>query len=141
MNEILFDFGLNTTSSCSSCNSFGENNTHLFCDCAITQCLWKKLQFKLKDDLTVFPLTQQAAIFDFLEANCQSYLIENHILHIPKLYIYKSRKNNFLSSNCLLKEISKIKNIEKKVASVNEKENIAYKKMRKNWRQTTLKSW
>ena len=88
--------------------------THLFCDCAITQCLWKKLQFKLKDDLTAFPLTPQAAIFDFLEANCQSYLIENHILHIPKLYIYKSRKNKFLRSNCLLKEISKIKNMEKK---------------------------
>ena len=23
---------------------------YLFCDCTITQCLWKKLQFKLKDD-------------------------------------------------------------------------------------------
>ena len=35
----------------------------------------------------------------------------------------------FLSSTCLLKEVSKIKNIEKKaVASVNEKKNIAYKR-------------
>ena len=84
---------------------------------------------KLKDDLTLLPLTPQAAIFGFLEIDCQSYLIQNHILLILKLYIYKSRKILFLSSTCLLKEVSKIKNIEKKVvASVNEKKNIAYKR-------------
>ena len=121
LNEKLFVFGLSTTSSCSFCNSFGENITHLFCDCTITQCLWKKLQLKLKDDITLLPLTPQAAIFGFLEGNCQSYLIQNHILLISKLYIYKSRKNKFLSSTCLLKDISNIKNIEKKVTSVNEK--------------------
>ena len=89
----------------------------------------KKLQLKLKDNLTLLPLTPQAAIFDFLEADCQSYLIQNHILLILKLYICKSRKNKFLSSTCLLKEISKIKSKEKKVASVNEKKkNIAYKR-------------
>ena len=49
-------------------------------------------------------------------------LIQNGILLISKLYIYKSRKNKFLGSTCLLKEISKIKNIEKKNASVNEKQ-------------------
>ena len=84
---------------------------------------------KLKDDLTLLPLTPQAVIFGFLEIDCQSYLIQNHILLILKLYIYKSRKIFFLSSTCLLKEVSKIKNIEKKVvASVNEKKNIAYKR-------------
>ena len=84
---------------------------------------------KLKDDLTLHPLTPQAAIFGFPEIDCQSYLIQNHILLISMLYIYMSRKNIFLSSTCLLKEVSKIKNIEKKVvASVNEKKNIAYKR-------------
>ena len=39
LNEKLFVFGLSTTSSSSFCNSFGEHITHLFCDCAITQCL------------------------------------------------------------------------------------------------------
>ena len=37
-------------------------------------------------------------------------------------------------------EISKIKNVEKKVASVNETKNIGYKKVGKNSRQTTLES-
>ena len=126
-NEKLFVFGLSTTSSCSFCNCFGENITHLFCDCTITQCLWKNLQLQLKDNMTLLPLTPQTAIFCFLEADCQTYLIQNHILLISKLYIYKFRKNRFLSSTCLLKEISKIKNIEKKVASVNEKKTLHIK--------------
>ena len=102
-----------------------SNISHLFCDCTITQYLWKKSQLKLKDDSTFLPLTPQAVIFAFLEADCQSYLIQKHILLISKLYIYKSRKNTILSSTCLLKEI---KNIEKKRASVNEKKNIVYKR-------------
>ena len=81
----------------------------------------------LKSFMTLLPLTPQAAIFGFLEADCQSYLIQNHILLILKLYIYKFRKNKFLSSTCLLKEISKIKNIEKKIASVNEKKTLHIK--------------
>ena len=80
----------------------------------------EKLQLKLKDDITLL-LTPHAAIFGFFEVDCQSYLIQNHILLILKLYVYKSRRNKFLSSTCLLKEISKIKNTAKKIASVNEK--------------------
>ena len=75
-----------------------------FCDCAITQCLWEKLQLKLKDNITLLTLTPSAAIFGFFEVNCQSYLVKNYIALISKLYIYKSRKNKFLSTPCLLKE-------------------------------------
>ena len=139
LNEKPFVFKLFTKSFCSFCNSFGENITHLFCDCTITQCLWKKLQLKLKDNITLLPLTQQAVIFGFLEADCQSYLIQNYILLISKLYRYKSRKSKFLSSTCLLKEISKIKNIEKKVASVNKKKASHIKESGEKLRETTLK--
>ena len=97
---------------CSFFNSFGGNITDLFCNCAITECLLKKLQLKLKDNITLLPLTPQAAKFGFLEAGCHSYLILNHILPISKLYIYKSTKSKFLGSTCLLKEIGKIKNTE-----------------------------
>ena len=48
LNEKIFVFGLSTTSSCSFCNYFGENITNLFCDCAIAQCLWKKIQWKIE---------------------------------------------------------------------------------------------
>ena len=52
-----FVFGLSTTSSSSFCNSFGENIMHPFCDCTVTQCVWKKLQLKFKDNITFHPLT------------------------------------------------------------------------------------
>ena len=45
-----------------------------------------------------------------------------HSSHFETVHI------QILSSTCILKEISKIKNIEKKVASVNEKKNFTYKK-------------
>ena len=107
---------------CSFCNSFSENITHLFCDCTISQCLLKKLQLKLKHNITLLPLTPQAAIFGLLEADCQSYLLQSHILLILKLYIYKSRESKFFISTCLLTKISKVKNKEKNVASVNKKQ-------------------
>ena len=69
LNEKLFVFGLSKTSSCSFCNSFNENITHLFCDFTIAQCIWKKLQLKLKDNTTLLPVTPQAAIFGFLEGD------------------------------------------------------------------------
>ena len=111
LNEKPFDFGLSTPSYCSHCNFFSENITHLFCDCAKTQCFSKKLYLKLKDDLTLPPLTPQVDIFGFLESDCQSYLIQN----------------KFLSSTLVLKDINKIENREK-VTSVNQKKNIAYKR-------------
>ena len=66
--------------------------------------------------------------FPWSQVKCQSYLIQKDIFLISKLYIYKSRKNKFLSSTCLLKEISGIKNTEKNVASPNEKKSIEYKR-------------
>ena len=54
-------------------------------DTLITQYLRKKLQLKLKDNITLLPLTPQAAIFGFFEADCQTYLIQNYILLISKL--------------------------------------------------------
>ena len=123
---------MTATSSCSFCNSFGENIIHLFCDCTTAQCLWKKLQLKLKDDLILLPRTPQTAIFGFLEADCQSYLIQNHIPLILKVYIHKSRKTKFLSSTCLLKEIRKIKNREKSCICKGKQRHCIYEKVGKN---------
>ena len=95
LNEKRFVFGLSATSCCSFCNSFGENITHLFSDCTITQCLWKKLQLKLKDDTALLPLTQQAAIFSFLEANCQSSSSKTTIFSFRNCIYTNPEKINF----------------------------------------------
>ena len=87
---------------------------------------------------TPLPLTQ-AAIFSFFEADCQSYLIQSHILLISKLHICKSRKNKFVSSTCSLKETSKIKNIEKKIAFVKEKKTLHVKESGEKFKKNCLK--
>ena len=81
----------------------------------------------------------QAVIFSFLEAKYQSYLIQNEIFLISKLHIYKSRKNKFLNSTYLLKEIRKIKNAEKKVASASEKKTLNIKESREKLKKKSLK--
>ena len=81
----------------------------------------------------------QAVIFSFLEAKYQSYLIQNEIFLISKLHIYKSRKNKFLNSTYLLKEIRKIKNAEKKVASASEKKKLNIKESREKLKKNPLK--
>ena len=89
----VFVFGLFITSSCFFCNSFGENITHLSCDCTIAQCLWKKLQLKLNDDITLLPTKPQSAIFGFPEADCQSYLIQKpHSSHLETVHIQVQKK-------------------------------------------------
>ena len=47
--------------------------------------------------------------------------------HFETVHI-QVQKKTFLSSTWLLREIRKIENIEKKIASVNEKKNIAYER-------------
>ena len=64
---------------------------------------------------------------------------QNHAILISKVYIWKSRKNKFQSNTCLLKEISKIKNIEKKVSSVNEKKTLHIKESGKKLKTNYLK--
>ena len=57
-------------------------------------------------------------------------MIQNHILLLFKLYIYNSRKHGFLFFNNFLNEISKIKNLEKKVAADNWNK---YERFRNKW--------
>ena len=81
----------------------------------------ENIQLKLKDNITLLPLTPQSAIFGFLKADCHCYLIQNNTSYFETVHIKVQKKSKFLSSTCLLKEISKVENTEKKIASVNEK--------------------
>ena len=95
LNKKLFTFGLSATSFCTFCNFFWWKYHTSFLWLYNNTMLWKKLQLKLKDNITLLPLTSQAAIFSFFKGDCRSYLIQNQIFLISKLYIYKSRKSNF----------------------------------------------
>ena len=54
-------------------------------------------------------------IFDFHYIDNDTFLIQNHLLHLLKLHIYNARKYRFLFSKNFQNEISKIKNLERTI--------------------------
>ena len=92
---------------------------HLFYYCIRVQDIWNQVQIYFTDCLHFSPLTRQAAIFGFHNIDNDTFLIQNHILLLFKLYICNARKHRFLSFNNFLNEVSKIKNLEKIVAANN----------------------
>ena len=76
----------------------------------------KKLHLKLISNVTLLPLTLQVAFFDFQEVDYQSYILRNQILLSFILHIYKPRKGKFLIDICLLKQINKVRRMNKWVA-------------------------
>ena len=76
-----------------------------------------QLQIYFTDCFHFSQLIPQTAIFGFLNIDNDTFLIQNHILLLFKLHIYNARKHGFLSFNNFLNEISKIKNLEKRVAA------------------------
>ena len=57
----------------------------------------------------------------FLNVDPELLLKQNHLLLIFKIYIYNSRKSESLKIKSLLREITKVKNIEEKISLDNEK--------------------
>ena len=79
--------------------------------------LWNHLRLFLTNDISFPILTPQTAIFGFankIEDNV--YKITNHILLILKLHVYKSRERGTLELSTLIKEIKKVKLLEKNSA-------------------------
>ena len=58
-------------------------------------------------------------LFMLPEFEVKNFLILNHILLIFKIYVYNSRQNASVNFEALLKKIITVKNIEKKLASLN----------------------
>ena len=63
-------------------------------------------------------------------------ILQNHILLIFKVYVYQSRERGVLNLNSLIKNVTKVKKIERKIASVYEKKTI---QLNNKWRSTVLK--
>ena len=89
------------------------------------------MQYNSKSmELTLFDLTPQAAFLGFLgflNVDPELLLIQNH-LSLFKIYIYNSRKSESLKIKSLLREITKVKNIEEKISLDNEKKHAIYKR-------------
>ena len=105
-----------------------ETVLHLFYKCNIILNLRNELDLFFENEFTLFDLTPQAAFLGFLNVDSKLLLIQNHLLLIFKIYIYNSRRSESLKIKSLIREITKVKNIEEKISLNNEKKHAIYKR-------------
>ena len=108
-----------------------ETISHLFYYCNDMQDIWNQLQTYFTNCVHFSQLTPQTAIFGFHDIESETFFFfQNHIILLLKLCIYNTRKYGFLSLNNFLNEISKFKNLERRVAVNNRNK---YERFRKIW--------
>ena len=56
--------------------------------------------------------------FGFINESDNLNKLQNHILSIFRLYVYQSRERGILNLNGLIKKVTKVKKLERKIASV-----------------------
>ena len=93
-----------------------ETISHLFYYCTNVQYIWKPVPAYFTDCLHFSQLKPQIAIFGFYNIDNETFFIQNHILLFSR-YIYTIPKNTdiYLFNN-FLNNISKIKNLKRRVA-------------------------
>ena len=68
LNKKLHIFGIKSSSLCSFCNLCDETPLHIFYECGGIECLLSDLVEYFQNSLVLPILTQQAAIFGFLDS-------------------------------------------------------------------------
>ena len=127
LNEKLFQFGKTQSPLCSFCHDEAGTTLHVFHKCLVTKTLWNQLSLFFETDLDFPDLTPQAARFGFINESDNNWkILQNHILLIFKLCIYQSRERGVLNLNGLIKNITKAKKLERKIASVCKKKTIQF---------------
>ena len=119
LNKKLFQFGKTQSPLCSFCHTEAETTLHDFHTCSATTILWNQLLLFFETDLDFTDLTPQTALFGFInESDNNLNILQNHTLLIFKLYVYRSRERGVLNLNSLIKNVTKVKKLERKIASV-----------------------
>ena len=118
LNERFFQFGKTRFPLCSFCHNEVETTLHVFHKCSVTKTLWYQLSLFFETDLNFPDLTPQATLLGFIiESEYNLNILQNHILLIFKLYIYQSREGGVLNLNSLIKNVIKVKKLERKISS------------------------
>ena len=131
LNKKFFPFGNTQSPLCSFCHTEAETTLHVFHKCSVTKILWNQLLLFFETDLDFPDLTLQAAFFGFInKLDNNLNILQNHILLTFKLHVYQSREGKSLYLNMLIKNIIKVKKLEKTIASVCKKKTIQFNKGR-----------
>ena len=114
LNKKLFIFGRSSSPLCSFFKNFDKTIFHLFYEC--------------DKSLNLSFLSPQTAFLGFTDIYCNDILLKNDILLLFKIYVYISRKHEKISLKNLIRNVTKVKNIEKEIAGNNEKKVMLYNK-------------
>ena len=137
LNKTLFQFGKIQSPLCSFSHTEAETTLHVFHKSSVTKILWNQLLLFFETGLKFPDLTPQAALSGFVNESDNSLnILQNHILSIFKLYVYQSRERGVLNLNGLIKNVTKVKKLERKIASVCEKKTIQFNN---KWKSADLK--
>ena len=97
LNKKLFCFKIINTPFCSFCEKKEETTIHLFYECEKTCSLWSELKLYFRQ-LSLPDLLPQTALFGFYEDLENKFAtLNNHILLLFKLYVYKQRESKVLN--------------------------------------------
>ena len=67
----------------------------------------------------MYDLARQAAFLGFTEKLLDDTILQNHLLSVFRIYLYKSRSYEFVCLKSLILEMKKINCFEKKIAEAN----------------------
>ena len=79
-----------------------------------------------ENQFSLYDLTPQAAFFGFTEKHLDDTILQNHLLLMFKIYLYKSRFYGFFCLKSLLLEIKKINCLGKKIREANANKRKSY---------------
>ena len=124
LNDKLFHLHLVQSPFCSLCKNKKESVQHLFFECPISKSLWYALQSHLRGHHALKDLTSHSAVFGFISEFSDKNNIDNHILLIFKIFLFKNRTYN-PTLNLLLARIKNIAKIEGQLCFT-EKQRVRY---------------
>ena len=123
---FFISLGISETSQYSFCNQNIETIEHLFCHCFVAKVLWNGLNTLLENPLSFHNLTTQAPFFGFTEKHLDNTILQNLLLLVLKIYLYRSRFYGFVCLKSFLIEIKQINCLEKKIVQANANKDKSY---------------
>ena len=119
LNKALKRMNLVVSSLCSYCNAEEETTIHLFAECLYVKELWELLKKKFISKILLPDLTPQSAILGWYQEESIG-ILENQILLIFKMMVYKDREMGRCSLNRVLNKLKMVRTIESSIHTNNE---------------------
>ena len=127
LNAVLYKMNLSDTHLCSYCKSPDETISHLFYDCIYTKNMWIDVQTFFMNQISLPDLTLQSALFGFIEANKEDYVLANVILLTFKITLYQQRTKR-LTLVSIIRNISSREKIERSYSIADPQKSLYHRK-------------